>query len=113
VAEEADDDDLEFNDDEPNPEENPAEQRAILTSFELLKKTEANARAREEEQLALPCARCLHPTGADRRGRPPLVRVGAAAPPRGRGRTTSTFRGDPKGAVAHGGGREEAEDLGR
>jgi hypothetical protein len=39
--------DLDFDDDSPDPEK-AAEQRAILASYESLKKAEADARAREE-----------------------------------------------------------------
>jgi hypothetical protein len=53
-AEEDDDNDLYFDDDGPDPEEKAVEKRAILTSYESLKKAKADACAREEakeEQL--------------------------------------------------------------
>jgi UDP-N-acetylmuramyl tripeptide synthase len=50
AAEEAEEeyDRLNFCDDGPNSEEKAAEQRVILASYELVKKAEADAHAREE-----------------------------------------------------------------
>jgi hypothetical protein len=48
AAKEDDADDLDFNDDEPNPEEKAIKQRAILAFYESTKKAEANAHAHKE-----------------------------------------------------------------
>jgi hypothetical protein len=108
-----DDDDLAFLDDLPDSEEKAAEHRALLTSFESVKKGDDVARARVGPRgAAPPCARALRPAGIDRGGGPPLVRGGAAVPPRECGGTPSSFHTHPEGA-ARGDSNGSAEEGGR
>jgi hypothetical protein len=56
-AAEEEDESLNFSDDGPNPEEKAVEQKAILTSYESMKKAEADAHGHEEaDEEKLICA---------------------------------------------------------